>query len=92
MQTVPSTNGTYFVFWDDVLSNYRRFFVAREVIEDLADSVTAISVATRIPSTSSGAYIFREDGPIVQVHRREVRTLELFNNVELPVETAVEYS
>lgn len=91
MQTIPTTNGTWLTFWDEVISRYRRFFVARNVLEDPADDVTAISVSTRIPSTSVGAYILKQDGELVQEHQREIASLEAFNTVQLPVETAREY-
>lgn len=91
MQTVPNTNGTWFTVWDEVVSRYRRFFIARDVIEDLTDDVTAISIASRIPSVGRGAYILNMGGPVEQIHRREFGRLELFNNVELPVQTAAEY-
>jgi hypothetical protein len=89
VQTVPATNGTWRVFWEDTASLFRRFYVARNVQEDPADDVTAISVSTRIPA--SVPYILFDDGPLIQQHRREFGKLELFNRIEIPVQTALEY-
>lgn len=89
-ETVPSTNGTWAMFWDQVVRYRRRFYLARNVTEDSSDTTTVMTLTNRIPT--SLPYIWRNDGPDEREHRREIANLELYGHVELEVETATEYS
>ena len=89
-QQVPDVNGTWTTVWDNVVSQFRRFYLARNVTEDTADTTTAAILSTRIPATLP--YVFREEGPIERAHMREIQRLELYGRVSLPCETAAEYT
>mgnify|MGYP003557859271 FL=1 len=92
METVPTaTNGTYAVVWDQVLSRFRRFWLARNRTEDASDDTTNIHLTgSYLPS--AGAYMLRGDGPQQLPHNRTIENLELYGDVTLPVETAAEYA
>lgn len=89
-EQVPAANGTYATFWDEVLQPRRRFYVARNVVEDPADTTTAMSLSSRIPATLP--YIWRAEGPDEREHRREIDMLETYGRVDFEVETAGEYA
>jgi hypothetical protein len=89
VEQTTATNGTWAVWWDTVASRFRRFWVCRDVTEDSADTTTAMTLSTKLPS--SGAYIMKADGPIERAYTRAVDRLELFGDVEIEVETALEY-
>lgn len=85
----PAANGTWETWWGEVGAHYRRFWLARNVTEDLADTTTAMTLSTKLPS--SGAYIWRHGEEVEQQHQREVEYLDAYGRVDLPVETALEY-
>lgn len=87
---IPDIPGTYAYFWDTVLSRYRRFYVARTETVDSTDDSTALSFATRIPA--SLPYVMRHDGVMRLDLDRAVAYYERYANVEIPVETALEYT
>lgn len=90
VETVPHSNGTWAVFWDRVLSRYRRFWVSRGRAWDTTNTTTSIALTSSyIPS--SGAYIKQNDGQERRLHQREISTLELYCPIDLAVETALEY-
>lgn len=89
IERVPDESGTWAYWWDYVASRSRRFWLARNVIEDSADDSTAMSLSTKLPTT--GAYVMAHDGAMRREHNREIERLELYSRVELPVETALEY-
>lgn len=89
VEATTATNGTWAVWWDYVASRYRRFWVCRDVTEDSADTTTAMSLSTKLPT--SGAYIVRHEGQVRRDYTRTIERLELFNDVEIEMETALEY-
>jgi hypothetical protein len=90
--TSPATNGTYSLFWDRVLSLYRRFWVARNRTEDSTDDTTSLALTgSYLPS--SGAYMLRQQGgPTQDTYTRTIERLDLYGDITLPVETAAEYT
>jgi hypothetical protein len=91
IEQVPDVPGTFAYWWDEVLSRFRRFYVARSVEDDTSDTTTAMDLTTsRIPAVGR-AYIYQHDGPMVRPHNRTIENLELYGTVEIPVETALEY-
>ncbi len=91
IEQVPDVGGTWATWWSHVASRFRRFYCAREVIEDASDTSTPMSFSSRIPATGR-AYIMKHDGPMRRAHNRTIDNLELYGTVDLEVETALEYA
>lgn len=89
-EQVPAANNTWSVFWDQVLEPRRRFYVATGVTEDTSDTTTEMAIPSRIPAALP--YIWKNEGASRRDHNREIANLEVYGRVDLPVETAAEYS
>lgn len=90
VEQVPDVPGTFSYFWDNVLSRFRRFWLARSVFIDDSNDTSALVLNTKIPA--SGAYIWKHDAAVRREHVRGIENLEVYANVEIAVETAREYT
>ncbi len=88
VHTTSEAGGEYYAWWDQVQSRFYRFKLYREVTEETTTDATSANLNGEV----LGPYVWEPSGtPITFEYSRVVQTVELLNNVEIPVLLQDEY-